>query len=71
MFTRDKAGELVDAVDVGENSENTPEGLFQVRESEGREHRMVRAAEGKTKPSCIRCGMRSLFDRVPGVYSGP
>ena len=42
-----------------------------MRESEGREHRMVRAAEGKTKPSCMRSGMRSLFDTVPGVYSGP
>ena len=64
-------GELVDAVDVSENSENMPEGLFQMRESEGRDHIMVRADEGETKLSCMRSGMRTLLDTVPGVYGGP
>ena len=47
-----------------------PKWLFGFREAAGRKHRMVRAVVGKKTFHCMRCGMRSLYPRVPGVCPG-
>ena len=46
---------------------NINRGVFGFKEAEVRKLRMVRAVEGKRMFQCIRCGMRSLWDRVLGV----
>ena len=52
------------------NTKYKPKWLCGGKEAEGRKHRMVRVVEGLTKFQCIRCGMRSLYDRVRGVCHG-
>ena len=59
--------ELVDADEISEEHKYKPKWLCGGKEAEGRKHRMVRVVEGLTKFQCIRCGMRSLYDRVLGV----
>ena len=59
--------ELVDVGEVSEEDKNKPQWLFGFKEEQGRKHRLVRAVKGERKCQCMRCGMRSLNHRVPGV----
>ena len=58
--------ELVDMEEVNKKA-NINRGVFGFKEAEVRKLRMVRAVEGKRMFQRIRCGMRSLWDRVLGV----
>ena len=64
---------MVDMEEVSEESNNKPWWLFDLKEAEERQHRMVRAIGGKKKFHCMRCGMRGLYDRLRScvtAYSG-
>ena len=60
----DEVEELVDVEEISEEDKNKPKWLFGWKEAEGRKHRRVRAVEGKKKLHCLRCGVRSLCNKV-------